>query len=68
MILLQKEILEELKGTNCHDLEDLVYRMEITHDEIMDVLDKNYFSSKRTGYTLPARIYELNDINKTLKF
>ena len=35
----KKEILQELKSANYHDLEDLVYRMRLTYDEIMDVLD-----------------------------
>ena len=42
--------------------------MEITYDEIMDVIDIKYFPSKRTGYTLPPGIYEIGDINKTLDF
>ena len=41
----KKQILEELKSANHHDIEDLLYRMELTYDEIMDVLDikKNRF-------------------------
>ena len=34
----------------------------------MDVLDIKYFPSERTGYTLPPGIYEVSDINTTLKY
>ena len=35
----KNEILEELKNVKNNDLEDLVYRMQLTYDEIIDVLD-----------------------------
>ena len=35
----KNEILEELKNVNYNDLKDLVYRMQLTYDEIMDTLD-----------------------------
>ena len=63
----KKEIFEELKSAIYHDLEDLVYRMQLTYKEIMVVLDINYFPSERTGYTLSPRIYEIININKTLE-
>ena len=43
------EILEEIKKVKYNDLEDLVYRMQLTYDEIIDVLDLKYISTKRTG-------------------
>ena len=61
-------MLEKLKGANYHDLEDLVYRMELKNDEMMYTLDKKLFSSEKTGCTLPTRISEVCDINKTLPF
>ena len=42
--------------------------MQLTCDEIMDILDIKYPPSKRTGYILPAGLYEKRDINKTLEF
>ena len=33
------EILEELKKAKYNDLADLVYRMQLTYDEIIDVLE-----------------------------
>ena len=67
ILYIKRKILEKIKNANYHDLEDSVYRMELTYDEIMDVLDKNYFPSRRTGYALPPGIYEISGINKTLE-
>ena len=61
------EIIEELKIAKYNDLEDLVYRMRLSYDEIMDILDLNYIPTKRTGYSLNPGIYEVNDLNNTLK-
>ena len=40
------EILQELKNDKYTDIEDLVYRMQLTYDEIIDVLDIKYISTK----------------------
>ena len=61
------EILEELKKVGYNDLKDLVYRMRLSYDEIMDILDLKYIPTKRTGYSLNPGIYEIIDINNTLK-
>ena len=60
-------ILEELKNEKYNDLEDLVYRFKLTYDEIMDILDLKYIPTKRTGYTIEPNIYNVVDLNKTLK-
>ena len=65
--MFKDEILEELKNVKYNDLEDLVYRFKLTYDEIMDILDLKYISTKRTGYSLDPGIYEVVDINNTLK-
>ena len=62
------EILEELKKDKYNDLEDLVYRMRLSYDEIMEILDLKYIPTKRTGYTLNPGIYEIVDLNNTLKY
>ena len=59
------EILEELKKVGYNDLKDLVYRMRLSYDEIMDILDLNYIPTKRTGYSLNPGIYEVVDLNNT---
>ena len=64
----KNEIIEELKNAKYNDLEDLVYRMRLSYDEIMDILDLNYIPTKRTGYSLNPGIYEVIDLNNTLKY
>ena len=41
--------------------------MRLSYDEIMDIIDLNYIPTKRTGYILNLGIYEVNDLNNTLK-
>ena len=41
--------------------------MRLSYDEIMDILDLNWIPTKRTGYSLNPGIYEVIDINNTLK-
>ena len=64
----KNEILEELRNVKYNDLKDLVYRMQLTYDEIMDILDLKCISTKRTGYSLNPGIYEVIDTNTTLKY
>ena len=56
---------------NSHDeyrhLEDMVYRLQLSYDEIIDILDLKYIPTKRTGYSLYPGIYEVEDLNNTLK-
>ena len=61
------EILQELKNIEYNDLTDLVYRMQLKYDEIIDVLDLKYISTKRTSNSLNPGIYEIVDLNNTLK-
>ena len=61
------EIIEELKKAENKDLRDLVYRMQLTYDEVIDVLDLKYISTKRIGYSLNPGIYGIVDLNNTLK-
>ena len=63
----KNEIIEESKNAKYNDLEDLVHRMRLSYDEIMDILDLNYIPTKRTGYSLNPGIYEVVDLNNTLK-
>ena len=63
----RNEIIEELRKVKYNDLEDLVYRMRLSYDEIMDILDLKYIPTKRTGYSLNPSVYEVIDSNNTLK-
>ena len=42
--------------------------MQLTYDEIIDVLDLKYNLTKRIGYSLNPCIYEVVDSNNNLKF
>ena len=35
----KEKILEELKNAKNDDVEDMVYRFQLTYDEIIDILD-----------------------------
>ena len=41
--------------------------MQLTYDEIMHLLDSKYIPTKRTGYSLNPGIYEVIDLNISLK-
>ena len=66
-ILKKNEILEELRNVKYNDLKDLVYRMQLTYNEIIDILDLEYIPTKRTGYSLNPGIYKVDDLNSSLK-
>ena len=60
-------MIEELKKEQKNDLEDVVFRMELTYSEIEKTLDTEYIATSSTGYTLPLGIYEITDIELMLK-
>ena len=62
------EVLQELKNDKYNDLADLVYRMQLTYDEIMDVLELKDISTKRIFYSPNPGFYEIVDLNNTLKY
>ena len=64
-ILKKNEILEELENVKYNDLEDFVYRFQLTYDEILDILDLKYIPTRRTGFSVAPGIYEFT--NKNLK-
>ena len=64
----REEILLELKKVKYDDLEDMVYRFQLTYNEIVDILDLKYIPTQRTGYSLNPGIYEVVDLNNTLKY
>ena len=42
--------------------------MQLIYDEIIDILDLKYIPTKTTGYSLNPGIYEVVDLNNTLKY
>ena len=64
----KEEIFEELKKAKYNDHQDMVYRFQLTFDEITDTLDLKYIPTKRIGFSLNPGVYEVSDINTTLKY
>ena len=46
----------------------MVYRFQLTYDEIVNILDLKYIPTKRIGYSVKPNIYQISDINETLKY
>ena len=45
-----------------NDLEDLVFRMELTYSEIEKILHTKFIPTSSSGFTpLPAEVYENSD-------
>ena len=45
----------------------MVYRLELTYDEIVDILDVKCIAGSVTRYTLPSGLYEFSVFNLMLK-
>ena len=63
----KNRILEDLGNVKYNDLKYLLYRMQLTYNEFRDILDLEYIPTKRIGYSLYPRIYEVEGLNNTLK-
>ena len=64
----KNKILEELRNVKYNDLRDLIYRMQLTYNEIIDILDLEYIPTKKIGYSLNPGNYEVIDLNNTLNY
>ena len=64
----KNEIHEELKNVKYKDLKDMIYRLQLTFNEIIDILDLEYIHTKRTGYSFNPGVYEVVDLNNTLNY
>ena len=49
----KNEISRELKNADYNDLENIVYRIELTYDENLEMIDIKYIAGLTIGYTLP---------------
>ena len=45
----------------------MVYRFQLTYNEIIDILHLKYIPTQRTSYSLNPGIYEVVGLNNTLK-
>ena len=43
----KNDILEEIRNVKYNDLKDLVYRVQLTYDEVLDILDLKYIPTKK---------------------
>ena len=41
--------------------------MQLTYDEIIDILDLKFIPTKKIGYSIEPNIYNVVELNKTLK-
>ena len=62
------ETLEEVGNVKYNDLEDSVYRMQLTFDAIIDIVDLKYIPTKRIEYSLKPNKYQISDLNESLKY
>ena len=67
LVLLKLKYLKNLKNAKYDDLEDLVYRIQLTNDEIIAIFVLKYIPTKRTGYSLNPGIYEVVDFEQHVK-
>ena len=49
----KSEFLSKSKTVKYKDTEAMVYRLLLTYDEIIDILDVKYISGSTIGYTIP---------------
>ena len=63
----KNEILEELKKAKYNDLEDMVYRFQLTYVEIINIWDPKYIPTRTIGYNLSTGMYEVIDIKFMFK-
>ena len=45
----------------------MVQKFQLTYDEIIDILDLKCVPTKRTGDSLESNLYQISELNKTLK-
>ena len=63
----KNETHQELKKAKYKDLEDMVYRLQLTNDEIVNILGVEYIAGSTQGYTLPPGVYKITAISLTLE-
>ena len=64
----KEEILEKLKKYSTYQsLNDMVFRLQLTYHEIINILDFKYIPTKRVGYSIEPNIYNVVDLNNSLK-
>ena len=57
-----------MRNLKYKDLRYLIYRMQLTYNEIIDILDLEYIPTKRIGFPLNPNIYNVVGLNKSLTY
>ena len=65
---LKNQTIEELGSIKYNDLDLMVYRMELTQNQIQDIVDRKDIAAKTITYTLLPGNYEVRDLNLILDF
>ena len=55
-----------MKRVKYKDIKDMVNRLELTYEEIVDMLDVKYINGTTIGYVSLPGIYETTDIKSTI--
>ena len=63
----KNEKIADSKRAKYKDLEDMVYRMLLTLNDIVDLLEVKYIAGSFNGYTIPTGIYKIVVNNLMLK-
>ena len=63
----KNEIIKEVKNIEFVDLDDMAYRMELTYDKFLDLLDVKNIPAATVGYTMPPGIDEITNNISQLK-
>ena len=63
----KNEIVEKLKYVEFNDLEDMVFRLELSYTEILKIIEMISIDASTTGLTLPLGVYKFSDIILMLK-
>ena len=56
-----------MRNAEYREHDDLIFRMELTHYENIDIVDIKDIGSKTVDYTFPPAVFEIADINSMLK-
>ena len=61
------EVIKEIRNLEINNLEDFVFRFQLTYHKFAEIRDTKYTRTTSIGYTLLKRIFEISDLNLVLK-
>ena len=64
----KNEIAAELKGVKYRDLGNMVYRLQLTYDGILEILDVKFKARSTLGDTLSPGVYQIVDFDLMSKY